>query len=211
MKYEGKVFIDANIIIYAETFEREDVFNWINNLYGEIYIHKEVLDELQVLSLRRKIDDFIENKQWTLFDPLKNDIVQNDEMHELYLAYLKQVKEGFFQLDKKKEDSGREKKNTKDIGEIHSIAAAMLISANVICTNDYDVREVIEDTPIIIASEDEEADSYLLEQHTLEDFCILVCSNEIAKKSVVRKFYRAINPTNINDFDSRMQKLEIKE
>lgn len=30
---KGKVFIDANIIIYAESFEKTDVFLWINDLY----------------------------------------------------------------------------------------------------------------------------------------------------------------------------------
>lgn len=211
MKYEGKVFIDANIIIYAETFEKEDVFDWINQLYDEIYIHKEVLDELLIPALKQKINNFIEKGHWILFDPNKDDSIQNEGMYELYLAYLEQVKKGFFQLDKKKELAGRDKKNTTDIGEIHSMAAAMLISARIICSNDYDIREVIEDTPIIIAPEDEEADSYLLEQHTLEDFCISVCSYGIAKKSSVRKFYKAINPTNNGEFDNLMQSIEIKE
>ncbi len=39
MKRKGKVFIDANVIIYAHVFERADIFQWINDLYEEIYIH----------------------------------------------------------------------------------------------------------------------------------------------------------------------------
>lgn len=43
MKRKGKVFIDANIIIHAGSFQKADVFHWINQLYEEIYIHIEVL------------------------------------------------------------------------------------------------------------------------------------------------------------------------
>ena len=61
---KGKVFIDANIIIYAESFEKTDVFLWINDLYEDIYIHKTVLDELKLSSTRKKINSFITEKRW---------------------------------------------------------------------------------------------------------------------------------------------------
>lgn len=46
MKRKGKVFIDANILIHATSYQSADVFRWIYELYEEIYIHKIVLDEL---------------------------------------------------------------------------------------------------------------------------------------------------------------------
>lgn len=36
----GKVFVDANILIHAATFKSADVFNWIDSLYEDIYIHQ---------------------------------------------------------------------------------------------------------------------------------------------------------------------------
>ncbi len=37
-------------------------------------------------------------------------------------------------------NQGRFLKNTNDLGEMHSLAAAMLLSAGIICSNDLDIR-----------------------------------------------------------------------
>lgn len=63
MKRKGKVFIDANMIIHAGSFQKTDVFQWLNQLYEEIYIHIEVLNELQVASVRKQADEFIASGQ----------------------------------------------------------------------------------------------------------------------------------------------------
>ena len=113
------------------------------------------------------------------------------------------MREAFYQLNVKKEAEGRRLKNTNDLGEIHSLAAAMLLSAGIICSNDFDIREVIEDTPIYVTVEEEE-ESILMEQDTLEDFCYFVVSYGIAERSIVRKFFKAIQPQNLEKLDSRI-------
>lgn len=203
MKRKGKVFIDANIVIHAGSFQRVDVFQWINQLYEEIYIHVEVIKELQIPSIRKKAEEFVANGQWILFDPQEETLIPTEDLYDLYLIYLAEMREAFHQLDIKKEAEGRRLKNTNDLGEIHSLAAAMLISAGIICSNDFDIREVIEDTPIYVTVVEEE-ESVLMEQDTLEDFCYLVISHEIAERSMVRKFFKAIQPQNIEKFDRRI-------
>lgn len=204
MKRKGKAFIDANIIIHAGSFQKTDVFQWINHLYEEIYIHTEVLKELQVPSIRKKAEELIASGQWILFDPQEEAIIPTEDLYDLYLIYLGEMREAFHQLDVKKEAEGRRLKNTNDLGEIHSLAAAMLLSASIICSNDFDIREVIEDTPIYITVEEEE-ESALMEQDTLEDFCYFVISFGIAERSVVRKFFKAIQPQNIEKLDRRIK------
>ena len=79
----------------------------------------------------------------------------------------------------------------------------MLVSAGIICSNDFDIREVIEDTPIYVTVEEEE-ESVLMKQDTLEDFCCFVISYEIAERSMVRKFFKAVQPQNIEKLDRRI-------
>ena len=203
MKRKGKVFIDANIIIHAGSFQKADVFQWMNQLYEEIYIHIEVVKELQVPSIRKKAEEFVASGRWILFDPQEETLVPTEDLYDLYLIYLAEMREAFHQLDVKKEAEGRRLKNTNDLGEIHSLAAAMLVSVGIICSNDFDIREVIEDTPIYVTVEEEE-ESILMEQDTLEDFCYFVISHEVAERSMVRKFFKAIQPQNIEKLDRRI-------
>ncbi|UJF33926.1 PIN domain-containing protein [Paenibacillus hexagrammi] len=63
----GKVFVDANILIHAATFKSADVFSWIDSLYEDIYIHQEVLDELLVSDVRKKVQGYLDQGTWELF------------------------------------------------------------------------------------------------------------------------------------------------
>jgi len=203
MKRKGKSFIDANIIIHANVFERADVFQWINDLYEEIYIHIEVLNELKVPSVKNKVQKFIESGQWKLFDPEEETCITTDALYDLYLEYVRDIQEAFRRLDEKKVSQGRPLKNTNDLGEMHSLAAAMLLSASIICSNDLDIREVIADTPICITIKEEE-ESMLMQQDTLEDLCCFFVSHEIAERSIVRKFLKAMHPERVSNFDLRI-------
>ena len=107
MKRKGKVFIDANIIIHAGSFQKADVFQWVNLLYEEIYIHIEVVKELQVPSIRKKAEEFVANGQWILFDPQEETLIPTEDLYDLYLVYLAEMREAFHQLDVKKETEGR--------------------------------------------------------------------------------------------------------
>lgn len=51
----NKVFIDSNMLMFAAEFQKADVFEWMDQLYGEIYIHQEVLNELILPSIKSKI------------------------------------------------------------------------------------------------------------------------------------------------------------
>lgn len=199
---KGKVFIDANIIIYAESFEKTDVFLWINDLYEDIYIHKTVLDELKLSSTRKKINSFITEKRWILFDPEDEDTL-SDALYDLYDAYVDNIYESFRQLNAKKIVESRELKYTNDLGEIHSLAAAVLLNAGIICSNDLDIREVIEDSEILITTDDE-TESVLITQDTLEDFCFYVIVYEIAKRRIARTFFKTIHPDRVDVLDQRL-------
>lgn len=96
------VFIDANIIIHAASFRQADVFDWINSLYGQVLIHVEVLNELKTSSVRDRVDAFINEGKWVLFDPESDASIATDELYDLYLVYLTEVRLAFQQLDAKK-------------------------------------------------------------------------------------------------------------
>lgn len=207
-KHNGKAFIDANILIYAHSYKNVDAFEWINQLYKDIYSHKMVLDELLMSGVREKVASFIENEIWTLFDP-DDETHLSEEMYSIYNAYVRDVQEAFRELDIKKEKEGRPLKNTNDLGEIHCLAAALLLNATIICSNDHDIKEVIADTPLKITI-DEEKDSILIQRDTLEDFCCDVIQYNIEKRSIVRKFFKATQPERLERLDKRLQDFDEK-
>ncbi|WP_214777689.1 hypothetical protein [Exiguobacterium sp. s22] len=193
------VFIDANIIIHAASFRQADVFDWINSLYGQVLIHVEVLNELKISSVRQRVDAFIQDGEWMLFDPESETSIATDELYDLYLVYMMEVRHAFQQLDEKKVMEGRPLKHTSDLGEIHSLAAARLISAGLICSDDADIREVIKDAELYIVNQDGE--ETLIQQHTLMDFCIHLRRYEVVRRSEIRKFFKSIRPRDMNLLD----------
>lgn len=199
------VFIDANIIIHAASFRQADVFDWLNRLYGRILIHVEVLEELKISSVREKVDVLIAEGRWTLFNPESETSIETDALYDLYLVYLQEVRVAFEQLDEKKIREGRPLKHTSDLGEIHSLAAARLLSADLICSDDADIREVITDADLRVINYDEE--EVLIRQHTLIDFCMNLKRHDIVKRSAVRKFFKSIRPRDMNRFDEQMHRM----
>lgn len=149
------VFIDANIIIHAASFRQADVFDWLNRLYGRIPSHIEVLEELKISSVREKVDVLIAKGKWTLFNPESEVSIETDALYELYLVYLQEVRVAFEQLDEKKIRERRPLKHTNDLGEIHSLAAARLLSADLICSDDVDICEVITDADLRVINYDD--------------------------------------------------------
>ncbi|MBM7572929.1 hypothetical protein [Aquibacillus albus] len=188
MGRSGKVFIDANIINLAVVYKREDVLGWINNLYDKIYIHISVMNEL--ITNKSYAEEQIENGNWILFDPDDENCLSNEQF-TIYEHYIQNVRDGFRRLNEKKKKQGREIKNTSNIGEIDSLAAAILLSANIICSNDYEIREVIEDEEFSVAVSEEEVPE-LIVQDTIEDFCVFCVQYGIASKKEVRKFFKVV-------------------
>lgn len=202
MKRKGKVFIDANILIHAASYQSADVFQWINELYEEIYIHKVVLDELRISSVRQKVEMYIKQGAWYTFDPDDEETLP-DDLFAIYEGYMGDMRQAFEDLDQKKVKESRSLKHTNDLGEMHCLAAAMLIGASIICSNDYDIKEVIEDASIKVTS-NEESESIFIEQDTLVDFCYYVIRKEIASRSVARKFLKATQPGKVSNLDERL-------
>lgn len=199
MMREGKVFVDANILIHAATFKSANVFSWIDSLYDEIYIHQEVLDELLISDVRKIVEGYIDRGQWNLFNPDDENILTDDK-YAIYDSYLNDMRQAFSELDKKKIKENRILKHTNDLGEIHSLAAALLLGASIICSNDHDIKEVIQDTPIYV-THDEALTNILIEQDTLVDLCYYTIKEGIEKTRIVRKFLSVIDSNRVPDLD----------
>ena len=48
-----KVFIDSNMLIFAVDFQKNNILEWMNLLYDDIYIHIEVYNELLTSSIKK--------------------------------------------------------------------------------------------------------------------------------------------------------------
>lgn len=131
MSRKGRVFLDTNIINFAIVYKRANVLEWINNLYDEIYIHISVLNEL--ITNRIYAEQQIKDGNWILFNPDDEERL-SDTNFIIYERYRENVNNGFSRLKEKKKNQGKEVKNTNNIGEIDSLAAALLLSANIICS-----------------------------------------------------------------------------
>ena len=70
MNENNYTFIDANILIYIYEFKKFSVDEWLENLYGTIFIHKEVMNELIISDMKEHYLDKIEKSLiWQLLDP----------------------------------------------------------------------------------------------------------------------------------------------
>ncbi|OCS92668.1 PIN domain-containing protein [Caryophanon latum] len=196
----GKVFVDTNILLQADWYQHDSIFEWIDALYEEVYIHQMVLDELLSVSARNKVTQYIDDGRWHLFNPDDENCL-SDDLYDIYEGYVHQMKQAFRQLDQKKMEQGRRLKGTNDLGEIHCLAAALLISAAIICSNDGDIQEVIDDNELEVASEDETENRKLV-QDTLKDFCYYICLHKIAPESKVRKLLKAFQKEKIQELDA---------
>lgn len=130
----------------------------------------------------------IHDRGWRLFDHNDEKSLPN-EHRSLYWSYYEEVHLGFEKLKAKKEVQGKVPKTSNNIGEIHCIALAQLISGNIISSNDYEIREVIEDEKIRVYSAELDED-IPIELDTIEDFCVYCVQARVAKPSSVVKFFK---------------------
>lgn len=96
----------------------------------------------------------------------------------------------FKKLDVKKENEGRLVKGTKNYGEISSIAACLFLGANLICSNDQDIKEVISDENYTNVDEEQDKERLII-QDTLADFCFYCVNSGIATKKEAVRFFKA--------------------
>jgi len=205
-KRPGKVFVDTNILLHADAYQHDNIFDWIDALYEEVYIHQMVLDEILSASARKKVTQYIDEGRWYLFNPDDENCL-SDDLYDIYEGYVHQIKQAFRQLDQKKVTQGRRLKGTNDLGEIHCLAATLLLSATIICSNDGDIQEVIDDNQLEVASEEEQQNLKLV-QDTLKDFCYYICLHKIASAPKVRKLIKAFQKEKIQELDALLETIK---
>lgn len=183
-----KVFIDSNMLIFAANFQKENVLEWMDNLYENIYIHIEVYNELLTSAIKNTVVSFVTEKQWLLFDPADSSCLTKVEQ-EIYRNRLTDVKEAFREMNLTRIGEGKRLKTVSNFGEIATITACLMVNARVICSNDFDIRMIAiqEDYRVLIDNQE-----VLLVQDSAEDFCVYCYQNEIASRKSIRSFYKSI-------------------
>lgn len=167
-----------------------------------------MLEELLVFSVRKTVEDYIDQGKWKLFNPDDENSLTDGE-YAIYESYLNDMRQAFVDLDKKKIKENRPLKYTNDLGEIHSLAAALLLGASIICSNDYDIKEVIQDTPIYVTNAATNT-NVLIEQDTLIDLCYYTIKEGIEKSRVVRKFLSVVDSTRTTDLEKLLSYSEVE-
>lgn len=199
MTRDGIVFLDANILIHADRYDSDNVFVWLEQVYDDIYIHNEVFKEIQNKELKLFVQSKFDDKSWTLFDQTDEALLSEEEYDE-FETYVTIVRDAFRKVHRWKEQQGIPVKDKKNTGELYSLAAALLLNARYICSNDFEISQVIEkgDLRVMISEEEDE----LIVHDTLLDFCSLAYASGIPRKKV-KAFLRRSDLKRIDDFDRR--------
>lgn len=201
--------MDSNMIFYASSFKKENIFDWINQLYSNIYIHIEVYNELLNAEMKRTVNTYIESNQWILFDPIEEETLSIVE-RDIYNQLLEDVTDAFSELNANRLKNGKFPKNVSNLGEIATITACMMVEARIICSNDFDIRSVVEQENYRIEIDGEEV---LILQDSAEDFCVYCYQRDIASRKSIRKFYKVIHVEDPNrerkvaELDKRLNKV----
>lgn len=198
----SKVFIDSNMLVFATEFQQADVFEWMDQLYGEIYIHQEVLNELILSDVKNKVEGYLLTGKWQLFDPKK--VFSNLELI-VYQERFKDVRNAFNEMILNAIASGGRFKSTTDLGEIATVAACMMIGAQIICSNDFDIRSVVEQEEYCVSTDEEDLP---IIQDSAEDFCVYCFKENIAARNDVRKFFRYIIRESIYTREKKIAQLD---
>lgn len=180
-----QVFIDTNMLLFATQYHRDDVFSWFNKLYGNIWVHIDVLEE--ILIKRQRVQEEINANRWHLFDPFAN---LSAEEQIVYNAYVTDIRNAFSRLNDRRAASGQRVKNTANTGEISTLAVCLTIDAHLICSNDFDIRDVVIAENYTFT--DDENNERLIVQDTAEDFCFHCVLETDITKAQVRRFYKTL-------------------
>lgn len=198
-------FIDANIIFYIEKLKSKDDFlTIIEQVYESVYIHEEVYKELSIMG-RQFVDEKCRANEWVLFKPLQD----FQDIYEDYMLMLSKIQSTLIEVDTRKGKGG-----SAGTGEIASLAAAYLLNAGFICSNDYSIEEVIREVPLhIFIDGDDSQDPVLITHHRLLDFCKLVVDDGILPRKTVRKFFQIahieLKTDNKRLFDEQMAEFDL--
>lgn len=189
--------IDANIIFYIYDITSVEGFSDIlEKVYSQVIIHDKVYEELS-LAGKRFTDSKIKAGLWVKFNDSNLTPTQKKEYQQLITDISHQLE---------LIDQRRGKVDSLGIGEIYSLAAATVIHAEFVCSNDYSIQDVINDLSLeIYPNGDDELEPKLLIQHRFIELCALVCEKGILERSQVFKGFktalRSIKLDNKNAYD----------
>jgi len=176
-----RTFVDTNMLIFAGDYQKDNVFDWIDTLYSDVWIHIDVLNELLLGKCR--VEEEIKSRNWSVFDPSNlSDIEQG-----LYDMHLDGIQEAFQAM---RVSQGTNAKHTPDMGEKATLAVCILQDAQMICSNDAYISEVISRENYCYVDDDGNSGPIL--QDTASDFCYHCVSDAGIPKSKVRRFYKTI-------------------
>lgn len=177
-----KVCIDTNFIEYLQTFQKYDVSEWFEEIYGEIIVLPKVKEELAPIgSSYEYCEKKINEGRWKEINPIDS---------ASYLANYRSVS-----LDFKKYQDERQFKKSTDKADIQILAYCLTFDIPLITSNDNDFRTVISKYNYKInPSDDLEAEEVLIEVDGLLEFCTKCHATEVATLSMVKKFAKAVAP-----------------
>lgn len=133
-----QTFIDTNILLFMCEFKKYQVDHWLEQLYDTIYIHKDIMDEIQSESVKEFMQAKIEvSKTWQLFDPDNEQLLTEIE-YAIYDAIYEQYRQYFSEYQEK-----RKNKMTSDLGDIGILAGCQFLKVPLITSHDNDFKEVI--------------------------------------------------------------------
>lgn len=174
--------IDANIIFYIHDITNVPGFSdIIETVYQQVIIHEKVYDELSSTG-KKFVDDKIKDRLWVMFDDASLSATQKIE----YQLLINDIDKKLVQIDQQ-----RGKLNSLGTGEIYSLAAATVIHAEFVCSNDYSIQNVIDELSLeIYPGGNDEVEPQLLTQHRFVELCALVCEKGILDRSQVFKGFK---------------------
>lgn len=175
-------FVDANIIFYIHDVAAVEEFpNILEKVYNQVFIHREVINELSIDG-KKFVQKKMDEGKWIKFEETLISEIQMIEYRQLITNISTKLKEI---------DEARGKVDSMGTGEIYSLAAATVMNAEFICSNDYSVQNVIESLSLqVYPGGDEELEPVLLKQHRFVELCALVCEKEVLKRGQVYKGFK---------------------
>lgn len=174
--------IDANIIYYIHDITKVNGFSDIvEKVYNQVIIHEKVYDELPATG-KKFVDSKIRNSLWKMFDDANLSSTQKIE----YQQMIKGIDQKLTEIDRR-----RGKLNSLGTGEIYSLAAATVIHAEFVCSNDYSVQDVIDELSLeVYPYGNDELEPRLLIQHTFIQLCALICKKGVLERNQVFKGFK---------------------
>lgn len=174
-------FIDANIIFYIHDMKQHTFPDILEKVYKKVIIHPEVLDELNPAG-QAFAREKIRLEKWILFD----DSQLTPTEQRMYLNNITEIDNKLKEIDIR-----RGKLASTGTGEIYSLAAASVIHAEYICSNDYSIQDVIQELPLkVYPNGDDEQDPEFIKQHRFLDLCRIICDGELLERNHVYRCYK---------------------